>query len=191
MRRCALALMIAGLAWGFATGLAAETPDPFWQTVNRYIETPSHVKLQRNMRAQSDKPSKFESDGCSGGMSSGWQMFAQTFPSLTQRYADAPPWQSCCVAHDRAYHNAGATQSAHQSFDARMAADRRLHLCVVQQGDEMKAQYGAELGVPPELINQAYILIGQSMFHAVRLGGGPCTGLSWRWGYGFEPCLWE
>ena len=26
------------------------------------------------------------------------------------------------------------------------------------------------------------------MFIAVRIGGGPCTGLAWRWGHGWPPC---
>jgi hypothetical protein len=33
-----------------------------------------------------------------------------------------------------------------------------------------------------------YRHISELMFLAVRLGGVPCTGLSWRWGFGWPSC---
>jgi len=33
-----------------------------------------------------------------------------------------------------------------------------------------------------------YESIAESMYTAVRLGGMPCTGLAWRWGYGWPAC---
>jgi hypothetical protein len=38
-------------------------------------------------------------------------------------------------------------------------------------------------------VDEAYAAIADAIFAAVRLGGAPCSGLSWRWGYGFPNCL--
>ena len=35
---------------------------------------------------------------------------------------------------------------------------------------------------------ETYDAIAAAMFHSVRLGGGPCSGLPWRWGYGYPQC---
>ena len=31
-------------------------------------------------------------------------------------------------------------------------------------------------------------MTAELMFYAVRIGGGPCSGLAWRWGHGWPPC---
>ena len=33
-----------------------------------------------------------------------------------------------------------------------------------------------------------YEVIGDLMYRAVRIGGIPCSGLPWRWGYGWPEC---
>ena len=45
----------------------------------------------------------FASDGCSGGQSTGWELLAQTLPGFTSHFGDRPPWEACCVNHDKAY----------------------------------------------------------------------------------------
>ena len=43
--------------------------------------------------------------------------------------------------------------------------------------------------VEEDTVRQAYATVAGAMFLAVRLGGGPCTALSWRWGYGYPHCV--
>jgi hypothetical protein len=45
-------------------------------------------------------------------------------------------------------------------------------------------------GLSEAQVRLVYESIGAAMYHAVRLGGRPCTGLPWRWGYGYPHC-WE
>ena len=33
-----------------------------------------------------------------------------------------------------------------------------------------------------------YAAIAELMYRAVRIGGIPCSGLPWRWGYGWPEC---
>lgn len=88
----------------------------------------------------------FKSDGCSGGMSLLWPVL----------FGKLPPWEGCCVSHDRAYW-AGGTD-----ID-RLNADMRLFECVKANGHP----YWALL-----------------MWCAVRVFGHPSFNFGWRWGYG-------
>ncbi|WP_222937578.1 hypothetical protein [Spartinivicinus ruber] len=93
--------------------------------------------------------SNFTTDGCSGGMSALWNLFEHS-----------PPWENCCILHDKVYWQGGTAKQ-------RLQADYTLKQCVHQAG---------------------YPLIADLMYHAVRTGGGPCTRLPWRWGYGWPHC---
>ncbi len=81
--------------------------------------------------------------------------------------ADPLPFEGCCVSHDRAYHAGGGAATARGSYVERLAADRAFQACVAETGSQVMAD---------------------ALFQAVRLGGGPCSGLSWRWGYGRPDC---
>jgi hypothetical protein len=42
-------------------------------------------------------------------------------------------------------------------------------------------------------LDRLYPLAAELMYRVVRVGGMPCSGLPWRWGYGSPPCgvgLW-
>lgn len=90
--------------------------------------------------------SDFKTDGCSGGMSAFWK----------RQFGTVPPWENCCIEHDRAYHAGGTS-------DQRKEADYKLYQCV-------KANKGT---------SWAWI-----MWLAVRFGGVPYMPWDWRWGYG-------
>ena len=125
-----------------------------------------------------ERPVPFTTDGCSGGLSWVWRQAVVVFPRLAPAAGEAPAWEQCCVAHDRIYHEAGGAETASASYAARLKADEELQTCV------------AGLGAAADSASEAlfYRQLGTAMFRAVRFGGGPCTGLSWRWGYGFAPC---
>lgn len=90
----------------------------------------------------------FRSDGCSGGMT--W-----LYRVLFKRN---PPWNGCCVEHDRAYHKGGTKHE-------RAWADTGLLIAVAQKG---------------------HPLVAILMWLAVRVGGHWILPLPWRWGYGWR-----
>ncbi|MCC7348845.1 MAG: hypothetical protein IT538_15760 [Variibacter sp.] len=90
----------------------------------------------------------FTTDGCSGGMTAAWRL-------LLRR---DPPWNGCCVDHDRLYWPGGTAAE-------RRSADAKLRACVAARGHPVWAW---------------------AMWAAVRLGGHPLLPFSWRWGYGWK-----
>ncbi|EEE36193.1 hypothetical protein RKLH11_26 [Rhodobacteraceae bacterium KLH11] len=130
----------------------------------------------------------FETDGCSGGLSANWRLVAETFPGFSQLYEAHPPWEYCCVTHDRAYHDAGGAAQAEDSFDARLAADNDLRACVKAHGETHAEAYAARYDMTPDQIRSVHGITSEAMYMAVRFGGGPCSGLPWRWGFGYPGC---
>jgi len=127
--------------------------------------------------------------GCSGGQSAGWDLLARTFPEMAKRHGNLPPWQQCCVAHDRAYHAGGGRQvDAEASYTARLRADDQLRRCVVETGERRVPVLMADYGLSRDQVSALYRSIADVMYKAVRLGGAPCTGLPWRWGFGWPQC---
>lgn len=169
MRHLATVMLLAA----YAGPLDAQ--DGSAQSLRHRLERPLHAALMMNVQKLQTELSPFESDGCSGGLSQAWAGMAHLFPAFAQTYDETPPWEACCTRHDRAYHRAGGANDPDESITARLAADNALKACVRTAGD------GDEDPTP-------YNVIAQTMFLAVRIGGGPCSGLSWRWGYGYPAC---
>lgn len=153
------------------------------------IEMAAHRRLIVVMDKAGHDPAPFVTDGCSGGLSMAWDVVASLFPSIADTHQDRPTWEACCVTHDRAYHDAGGTRTAGDSYRARVAADETLRACILKTGAGRAPHLSQTYGLTEAQIAGAYDLIAEAMFHAVRLGGGPCTGLPWRWGYGYPGCL--
>ncbi|HBS50566.1 MAG TPA: hypothetical protein DEA05_11025 [Rhodobacteraceae bacterium] len=130
----------------------------------------------------------FTTDGCSGGLSAVWTATARAIPAFAAAHLDAPPWEACCVSHDRAYHAGGADPAPKASFTARLEADQALRACVIATEDARSPDLQARYGMSEAQISTAYAAIAAAMFEAVRLGGAPCSGLPWRWGYGWPDC---
>lgn len=160
-------------------------------SVQRSLEIPAHRGLVSTMNAPEVELLPFETDGCSGGMSWSWRLVSDLFPGFEAAQGAEPPWESCCVIHDRAYHNAADATSAEESYAARLTADEALRFCVVTQGESEVTRLAEQYEVSEERVRQAYGMIGDAMFNAVRLGGAPCSVLPWRWGYGYPLCLPE
>lgn len=158
------------------------------EQLSRTVEAPSHQWLERRRSAPDAQLSPFTTDGCSGGMSSLWSFMAEQYPDFAKSLGGRPPWESCCVAHDQVYHNAGDSPDAEASYDARLEADQALRRCVAATDSDKNEILRTEYGLSDAQIRAAYKAIAAGMFQAVRLGGGPCTGLPWRWGYGYPQC---
>ena len=140
------------------------------------------------MRASGTDPAPFATDGCSGGLSHVWAYVAEVFPAFAKAHEARPPWESCCAEHDRVYHLAGPDPDPERSFDNRLEADQHLRACVLATADERSPNLVEGYGMTPAQVNAAYSAIAEAMYLAVRVGGGPCTGMPWRWGYGYPPC---
>lgn len=171
------------VALAFAAGSTfAQETVPF----SAALELPAHQSFISQSR---DKGlSDFETDGCSGGMSAIWSSVAERFPDLLANYGQVPPWESCCVTHDRAYHDAAGAITPRASQVARLTADQVLQACVSAR-NYLEAEDAANMpGIDAETVAAAYQALANAMYAAVRLGGAPCSGLSWRWGYGYPHC---
>ena len=184
MRRLTLALAM------LAIPLPAGAQDDTRLTdLRRGVEIPAHRALMRVANDPAVALAPFVTDGCSGGLSSTWSAVADLFPDFAEAHDNRPPWEPCCVAHDRRYHDAGGARTAEDSYDARLAADEDLRACVVAGGEDRVAVLADHYDVSEDQVLLAYRMIGDAMFNAVRLGGAPCTGLPWRWGFGYPGCL--
>ena len=178
--------LLLGLG-GLARAQDAPATDPTMDAIERQLEVSRHEPLLERIAASS--LNAFSTDGCSGGLSAGWEQIAARFPEFAANHGEQPPWQACCVTHDRAYHSGGAdSTTAAQSFEDRKTADLELQACVVETGVARSGELGEIYGLTDEQIAGLYRSISELMYRAVRLGGIPCTNLPWRWGYGWPLC---
>ncbi|GAA6191763.1 hypothetical protein [Phaeobacter sp. NW0010-22] len=156
------------------------------QDMQSLVEMPGHRALIEVGNQSDLKP--FVTDGCSGGLSYSWTLVADTFPDFAEAHNQLPPWENCCVIHDRAYHNMAGAETAQASYDARVVADEALQSCVVDTGSLRVVELAELYGASQQQVLGAYETIAGAMYLAVRFGGGPCSGLPWRWGYGYPEC---
>ena len=183
MRRPDIAV-ICFLCLGASDAASADWTEQF----SRGVELPSHRRLETVRHDPATELAEFTTDGCSGGMSSLWSFVADQYPAFAAAHGGLPPWEECCILHDRAYHSAGPDPDADASYSARLSADAELRACVASTADARDAVLKDEYGLTEAQVRSAYSGIAEAMFIAVRLGGGPCTGLPWRWGYGYPKC---
>jgi len=164
-----------------ATGHAVLTHD---NPAQQAIEEQALAWLAQTRQAPGAELAPFASDGCSGGLSAGWQLFAETSTRFRARYGERPPWEACCVAHDRLYWR-GETENG---YALRQAADTELRQCVIDTGAAQAEEFAPALEKTPAEVEALFTQAAELMYVAVRIGGGPCSGLPWRWGYGWPQC---
>ncbi|MGS4947760.1 hypothetical protein ACVDG3_19975 [Meridianimarinicoccus sp. RP-17] len=168
---------------------AADTGDGALTALRRTLEMPFHEALLAVIVDPDTTLAPFTTDGCSGGLSAAWDVAANLFPEFAAAHDGRPPWEDCCIDHDRRYHDAGGATEAAQSHDARLAADEDLRRCVVAAGNMRAGALADYYGVTEAQVRLAYGAVSDAMFNAVRFGGAPCSGLPWRWGYGYPGCF--
>jgi hypothetical protein len=169
-------------------GVARAEPAPtVVDRVELWLELPAHERFVATKSAPGAALAPFTTDGCSGGLSAGWAFAARHLPPLAAHHGAHPPWEACCVTHDRAYH-AGAGDDALASFIARRNADEAMRLCVLAEGAARRDTLMRDYGLTAGMVDLLYEGIAGAMYRAVRLGGAPCSPLPWRWGYGWPPC---
>ena len=155
----------------------------------RHLETDRHEQLLRRKSEPGSTLTDFASDGCSGGLTIGWKYLAGNIANFQAQHGIQPAWEDCCIAHDRHYHRGGRGRvTAAESFQLRREADLELQACVIATGVQRAPVLGREYGLSVEQVAALYDVIAELMYRAVRIGGVPCSGLPWRWGYGWPAC---
>lgn len=154
----------------------------------RFWEIMAHERLLATISDPKAALAPFTTDGCSGGFSSSWEAVAGYWPGFASRYQHQPPFENCCITHDRAYHDITGAFDATHSYAARLRADRDLRQCVWQTGQEHRTELAARYGISEQMVETGFGQMGWAIYYAVRFGGQPCSGLSWRWGYGYPDC---
>jgi hypothetical protein len=176
-------VLFTALAGGAAAGEAPAVVD----RVELWLELPAHERFVATKSLPGAALSPFTTDGCSGGLSAGWAFAARHIPALAEHHGAHPPWEACCFAHDRAYHQ-GPGDDAMASFVARRIADETMRACVLAEGAARRESLMRDYGLSAGMVDFLYEGIAGAMYRAVRLGGAPCSRLSWRWGYGWPQC---
>jgi len=172
----------------FAGAGAAQTDGENRGGLTRVLELRAHQALIEQSHRAEVTLAPFETDGCSGGLSDIWRLVSGQFPDFAAAHQEIPPWEYCCVEHDRTYHDGGGADTAEASYSARVQADDALRSCVMQTGETRKQQVATHYEVEPDSVTRAYGVIADAMHLAVRFGGAPCSGLPWRWGFGWPEC---
>jgi len=181
---CGLLLITANLV-----AEETEPPESLIDSLEWKLEKGLQEKLAARKQQADSELSSFTTDGCSGGLSVGWGYLSESIEHIKEIHGHKPPWESCCVTHDRVYHLAGPREAtALMSFAARREADRQLQACVINTGARRAPELSLQYDLSMEDVEQIYQVIADLMYRAVRIGGGPCSGLPWRWGYGWPSC---
>lgn len=155
----------------------------------RQLELTQHRRLLALKARPGAKLSRFSTDGCSGGLSVGWDYLGSAVQKFQSVHGTRPPWENCCIAHDHLYHAAGPPDgNVAESYAARLKADVELSACVRDVGKSRTSQLSDAYGLSEKETVAVYGQIAELMYLAVRLGGVPCSGLSWRWGFGWPGC---
>ena len=185
-------LLLLGIVLFFSGNSSAETTGRLESSIDaleRQLEMKRHEQLVDLKADPKSTLTEFTTDGCSGGLSVGWEYMADKIQHFHAMHGTRPAWESCCVTHDRAYHTGGPREAtAIESFAARRKADLVLKTCVLETGMKRIPELSAEYTISAREVETLYSAIAALMYRSVRIGGMPCTGLPWRWGYGWPEC---
>jgi hypothetical protein len=161
--------------------IAFATNHQFTEFLIRYEE--KQLEKLREVQ-QKSVITEFVSDGCSGFQSESWHKLAEKIPQFRDHFGNAPPWEDCCIEHDKAYWR-GETE---QGYSRRLKADKALMQCVIVTGERVTPELVKKYDLDPKYIQRAFDITAQAMYRAVRFGGMACTAFPWRWGYGWPKC---
>ncbi len=177
-----------GMRWVGLLCLLAISSVSAESLVDQAMREVEEFRLTQLAVAQSNgELAPFSTDGCSGNLSASWALLAKQIPQMKVELGEKPPWEDCCVAHDRAYWRG----EVEDGFNLRLVADRQLRQCVVDTGARLAPDWSSRFSLSEAQVEQGFSVTAELMFQAVRLGGQPCSLLPWRWGYGWPGCALE
>lgn len=159
----------------------------FFQTLtfSPVAESDAMQQLERTEETATLQP--FVTDGCSGNVSQNWSIaideISQYLTVFAESYADVAsiPFEQACIEHDRLYH------AGDGGYIARLQADNQLRSEIINYGVTNAATIQARTGLQtPEEVIFLYELLAEGVYRGVRLGGAPCTGQPYAWGFGYN-----
>lgn len=130
--------------------------------------------------------SDFETDGCSGNISNSWNTVVSGLSKISknfeEKYSDSKvPFEDACILHDFAYYLGIG------GYEGRLRADNQLRDNIISYGIENADQIMKDTGIrSEEEVMYIYELIAEAIYGGVRIGGSPCSGKSYAWGYGYN-----
>jgi len=159
----------------------------FFRTLTVSPVTEANKMQQLEQAKTMHQLASFSTDGCSGNVSKNWQTvvrhMSQTSESFAQMLegAESIPFEYACVEHDKVYH------PGEGGYVGRLQADLQLRSEIISYGIENAEtiQTRAGLKTPEEAIF-LFELLADAIYRGVRLGGAPCTGEPYAWGYGYN-----
>jgi hypothetical protein len=189
LRHCIFISATIILSIGSCNAEENSTAETKPSSIEHKLEIGRHEKLAAIKKQPHSYLADFTTDGCSGGLSAGWEFLASKVQNMQRVHGYLPPWERCCIEHDKLYHSAGTKNtSAEESLTLRHQADMDLKNCVLDTGKMRAPMLAEEYEISAREVEIIYAAIAELMYQAVRLGGMPCTGFSWRWGYGWPSC---
>jgi hypothetical protein len=154
-------------------------------TLNPATEARAMERLEQAKQTATLQP--FVSDGCSANVSKNWQIVVQEISDHSESFASTYnemqtiPFQPACIKHDRAYHNGVG------GYIGRLEADNQLRSDIIAYGiaNTESIRSRTNLNTDEEAIF-LYELMAEAVYRSVRLGGAPCTGEPYAWGFGYN-----
>ena len=144
--------------------------------------------MQRLEEVKKEYPiADFVTDGCSGNVSTAWtsgiQNALKIFPDILKEYTEVTnvPFEEVCRVHDRAYYQGEG------GYEGRLKVDNALRQNILQYAFENTEEIQKRTGLQDDAsVLFMYEVVADSIYRGVRLGGMPCTGMSYAWGYGYN-----
>jgi hypothetical protein len=130
---------------------------------------------------------EFETDGCSGNISESWttaiNKLSEFSDELADKYSDQKniPFEYACVEHDKKYH------AGEGGYVGRLEADNELRSDIINYGiiNWKEVTETTPLGTKEEVVF-IFEKIAEVVYRGVRIGGAPCTGQPYAWGFGYN-----
>ena len=153
-------------------------------TISPLIERQQMMRLEQTKEQTIRTP--FVTDGCSGNVSKAWSevvgQLSSIFSDIDERYFNAQniPFEYACEAHDKLYHEGTG------GYVGRLQADNTLRREILEYAithtDDIKRRTRLKTDESAIFL---YETIADIIYRGVRLGGAPCSGESYAWGYGY------
>jgi hypothetical protein len=158
----------------------------FFRTLTMSPTAESNQMQQLEQTKTTHQIAPFVSDGCSGNVSKNWRIVIEQMSKTSQSFAETfagaenIPFEYACIKHDQVYH------SGEGGYVGRLQADLQLRSEIISYGIEHAATIQTRTGLKEaEEAIFLYELLAEAIYRGVRLGGAPCTGEPYAWGYGY------
>jgi len=149
--------------------------------------TEAKKMIQLEETKKTTRLSPFETDGCSGNVSEGWTSAVKTLSNISddfsKKYSDQKniPFESAGISHDKIYHQGVG------GYVSRLNAGNQLRADIIKYGinNWQDIIENTPLKTKEEVVF-VFEKIAEVIYRSVRVGGFPCSGQPYAWGYGYN-----